>query len=81
MNNNNSVKELRFAGIDTWNRPVFKDNDGCFYGSIDIIFSYGAQEKEVLASVDEKDLLFFGGSFDCEPIGTPAGNIHIIREE
>jgi len=40
---------IRFYGIDSWNRPVFK-RDGCksFYGATDILFDQWVTEWEVL---------------------------------
>ena len=63
---------LVFSGIDYWNRPVFRDEKtNRYYGSVDILFDYCAGEKEVLASITEKDLCYFGRELDCEPMGTP----------
>lgn len=63
---------LIFKGIDSWNRPVFKDTvSGLFYGSLDKLFTYVAPIEYVLADVTEKDLCLFGREFDCEPEGFP----------
>ena len=60
---------VKFVGIDSWNRPVFKDDLGNYYGSVDKLFDYLDTEETVLSSITEKDLTFFGRSFDCEPMG------------
>lgn len=61
---------LYFYGIDSWNRPVFIHRaTGHFYGSTERLFDYGTSKLEVLLFVTEKDLIFFGREFDCEPRG------------
>lgn len=74
------IKTLKFVGIDSWNRPVFKNTEAReFYGSVHQLFSFGTDESEVLAKIDESDLCYFGSSFGCEPMGTPARAITIQR--
>jgi len=43
---------LKFEGIDYWNRPVFKDDNGNRFGNVDILFDYGAFAKDVLAKIN-----------------------------
>lgn len=76
-------KETRicFAGIDSWNRPVFgevlKNKNGKdiwgkkFFGSTDNLYSYG-EELKVISDFKGKEntLCYFGDHFDCEPMGT-----------
>jgi hypothetical protein len=65
--------KVRFAGIDSWNRPVFKDDRGNYYGSVEILFDYYAtaeQVQEKLEKIVDLDLLYFGKSFGCEPWGS-----------
>jgi hypothetical protein len=76
----NVKTRVRFKGVDSWNRPVFIDDDKNFYGSTDILFSYGASESEVLDKVTNSDLTYFGRSFGCEPLGSPC-NVEIVRKE
>lgn len=76
-----AVKEVRFLGIDGWNRPVFQASDSEFYGATDILFDDYATEAEVLSKVSEKDLTYFGSRFGCEPMGSPSGNIKIVKAE
>ena len=71
---------IDFVGIDRFNRPVFKDDLNNHYGSIDKLFQYTATREEVLGKVTEKDLLFFGSSFGCEPIGDPVISTLEIRK-
>ena len=74
------MKQVKFAGIDSWNRPVFKDIDRpMYYGSVNILFPYDATEKEVLEKIRPLDLEFFGISFDCEPYGSTVKELEIIR--
>jgi len=61
---------VKFCGIDSWNRPIFKGENGLYYGSVDILFSYESTEKEVLEKVTEEWLVYFGRKFGCEPMGT-----------
>lgn len=72
-------KEVRFVGMDDWNRPVFRAAKSEFYGCTDILFDYGVTEDEVLSKVKESDLTYFGSRFGCEPMGSKAGNIVIVR--
>ena len=64
------IEKVIFVGIDHWNRPIFtsvKRPFSKFYGSCDHLFGDEAEESEVLAIV--KDLLYFGATFGCEPLG------------
>jgi len=74
-------ERVKFAGIDGWNRPIFRSVDfpRNFFGSTDVLFALDAPAYEVLAKVSERDLTFFGNKFGCEPMGTPAKGIEIIR--
>ena len=64
---------LRFKGIDDWNQPIFKSDNGRFYGTNDVLFDYGAKADEVIKELEEKQvrLVYFGTHFGCEPMGTP----------
>lgn len=71
------IQELKFKTIDDWNRPVFKLIDkekkykNCHYfGSVDILFNYGATGEEVLKKVTEKDIVYFGIKINDDPLGT-----------
>lgn len=64
---------LRFKGIDDWNQPIFKSDNGRFYGTNDVLFGYGAKADEVIKEIEDKNirLVYFGTHFNCEPMGTP----------
>lgn len=66
-----NVLELKFEGIDSWNRPVFKDRHNNRYGSVDVLMEYDAEAHEVEDNVTADDLLYFGSTFGCEPMGLP----------
>ena len=73
------IRKVQFVGIDNWNRPIFKNIvSKRYYGSTDDLFHSEATEAEVLEHVTNKDLLYFGTSFGCEPMGTHA-DVIIVR--
>lgn len=71
---------VRFEGIDSWSRPIFKDTESnARYGDTDNLFSSGTKEAVVIKSVTPLDLVFFGNRFDCEPMGSlPKDTLRII---
>ncbi|MFA5759026.1 MAG: hypothetical protein WC942_06705 [Clostridia bacterium] len=72
--------KVTFEGIDSWNRPVFKDIDSRNrYGSTDILFDYDATEVEVLEKITPFYLCYFGTHFDCEPCGNSVLDIVIVK--
>jgi hypothetical protein len=75
-----SKKIVRFTGIDCLNRAIFKqDESQNYYGATDILFKDDADENEVLETLTEADLTFFGSRFGCEPMGSPCDDIRIER--
>ena len=77
-----NIEQVKFEGIDSWNRPVFKSvKYRNRFGSVNELFGHDASEKEVLDKVSDSDLCFFGTSFGCEPMGTPADNIKIVSSQ
>ena len=78
--------QVIFAGIDSLNRPVFKDDNGEHYGACDKLHDWNATESNVLdgmhtgPKVEASDLTYFGCRFDCEPMGTPC-DVEIVRQE
>lgn len=68
----NATTPISFVGIDDFNRPVFKHSHNKYYGSLDILFPYGASKADVLKKVKANDIVYFGRTFNCEPMGTPA---------
>ena len=73
---NNTIKVV-FEGIDSWNRAVFKSiNSKERFGSTDKLVN---TEDEAKALITEQDLVYFGNSFGCEPMGwTPQYAIKIV---
>jgi hypothetical protein len=79
---------VKFEGIDSWNRPVFRDvTSHIRLGDTDHLFSYGVTGKEVLEWYRSNGLnlcsylVFFGSSFDCEPDGSSVKkSIEVIQE-
>jgi hypothetical protein len=74
-------EKITFVGIDGWNRPIFQsiDHPGRYYGATDVLFSLNAEESEVLARISTEDLTYFGNKFGCEPMGTAAAGLVIIK--
>jgi hypothetical protein len=71
--------KLVFVGIDSWNRPIFKDpNKKIYFGDVNQLFDYNATEKEVTEKVTIYDLCYFGNSFGCEPMGTDVPDCYFI---
>jgi len=64
------IIDLKFVGIDDWNRPVFySEVSKAYFGSVEKLFEYGDKEETVLSKVTPDDICYFGRSFDCEPHG------------
>jgi len=67
------VVNIKFEGIDDWNRPVFKSlNSNVRYGSTNKLFNWNTPAKEIIdyfktTTVD--GLEYFGHRFGCEPNG------------
>lgn len=70
---------IKFKGIDNWNRPVFKDVDSnTYYGSVTKLFSWDALPEDVIKyfkSSTTDGLEYFGSHFGCEPHGGLDENI------
>jgi len=63
---------LRFRGIDDWNRGVYKDVDGpLHFGSVNHLFGWGETKEEVDKYFREnmKELEYYGNKFPCESHG------------
>ncbi len=63
-------RELKFEGIDDWNRPVFKDHNNNRFGDVDNLFNWGDTFETVTSKISEKHICYFGSTFGCEPMGT-----------
>lgn len=70
---------IKFKGIDNFNRPVFKDVDSnTYYGSVTKLFSWHEEPKTVIdyfKSTNVDGLEYFGNHFNCEPNGGMNENI------
>ena len=80
---------IKFVGIDSWNRPVFKaiNRENFFVGDTGRLFEYHATEKEVLRRYGDDDLskrlVYLGSHFDCEPEGLPldTAKIEVVTKD
>lgn len=77
--------KVYFAGVDEWNRPVFRSvlNARAYYCDVNHLFDYQATEKEVLehyGTVGTSGICYKGTRFDSEPYGDPA-NVEILTRE
>jgi hypothetical protein len=70
---------IKFAGIDSWHRPIFVDENKNYYGCTDKLFDRDDTEEVVLDRVVIDDITFFGRKFGCEPMGTHPGDIRIVK--
>jgi len=64
--------DIKFEGIDDWNRPVFKaTNHNCRFGSTCTLFNWDEPEEKVVEYFKNhiNELEYFGCSFNCEPHG------------
>lgn len=52
------MKELRlkFVAIDDWNRPVFQNDKGLYFGDTENLFNYGTGKEEVYSFYKNKKL-------------------------
>jgi hypothetical protein len=66
------VKNIKFKGIDDFNRPVFKIVDEDIYvGSVYTLFDWSVKPDDVIAHFksNTSELEYFGNKFNCEPTG------------
>ena len=68
---------LVFVGIDDWDRPVFVNESGQYYGSVEKLFDYDTSSGVVLdyysghsQTVVHTEIVYFGSHFGCEPYGS-----------
>lgn len=69
------ILEIKFRGIDDWNRPVYKvagdKYKSLHFGSTNTLFKY----EDTVEKVNEyfkdhiSELEYFGTNFNCEPHG------------
>jgi hypothetical protein len=71
-------KLIKFKGIDSWSRPVFKTVDKPeYFGSVTTLFDYNATEEDVLKRIHVSELEYFGDHFGCEPHGGINPNVKL----
>lgn len=75
-------RELKFVSIDDWNRAVFKDQVGNYFGNVDVLFNWGSSFEDVIKKLDETRIQYFGRTFDGDPMGTAikADKIKLVKE-
>ena len=64
---------LKFKGLDSFNRPVYKvEGKAIYIGSTSILFSSNATKESINSVIKNnlEELVLFGSKFDCEPEGT-----------
>ena len=62
--------QIKFEGVDNWNRPVFKDlNSSARFGSVDKLFSYDSTSEQATDYFKNNmgEIEYFGQHFGCEP--------------
>ncbi len=74
-------RELAYAGVDYWSRPIFKDAHGNIFGNMDILFDGRASYGEVREKISEDNIYYFGREVDCDPMGTKIDATKIILVE
>lgn len=75
-------RQLKFEGIDDWNRPVFKDHNNNRFGDVDNLFEWGSTFEIVTEKISEKHICYFGDTFGCEPMGISISpnKIKLVKE-
>jgi hypothetical protein len=67
--------EIKFRGIDDWNRPVYQvageKYKSLHFGSTNTLFEWKDTAETVDAYFKDHmdELEYFGGEFNCEPLG------------
>lgn len=75
-------RQLKFEGIDDWNRPVFKDHNNNRFGDTENLFKWDSTFEMVTSKISEKHICYFGSTFNCEPTGTliNPNKIKLVKE-
>lgn len=64
------IVDVKFRGIDRWNRPVFISEYGFHYGSTNRLYDDEEAEEAIkYFKENPSELEFFGMNFGCEPEG------------
>ena len=77
------IIEIKFEGIDDWNRPVFKSTKSKHrFGDVNNLFSYNEfKENKIIEQYKNNPndyLVYFGQSFNCEPNGGLQEDIKLV---
>lgn len=73
--------QIKFRGVDQYDRPVYKVIDKpIYFGSTDTLFDYEEDEKVINDYFKDNldELEYFGKSFGCEPNGGRDENLKLI---
>lgn len=63
--------QLKFEGIDSFNRAIFVSPKGKRYGDFRTMFPTNATKEDVQGRIHKEEIVYFGEYFGCEPQGTP----------
>jgi len=80
MEQSKFIVNIKFVGVDDWNRPIFKSTTSKdYYGSVAKLFDFDSDPQCVIAYFKDHmdELEFFGTSFGCEPMGGLSANIEL----
>ena len=69
------MRVLKFEGIDDWNRPIFEQEETSLrFGSVDILFGGNDKPEDIIKKLEGTEIVYFGISFGCEPMGLSIPN-------
>ena len=75
------VLRIKFKGVDSFNRPIFKPIDrDLYFGSTSQLFSQNDSPQYIIDNIKLDELVYFGDKFDCEPDGDKLNVIFILIE-
>lgn len=63
----NSKRQLKYVGLDNFNRPVFKDKSAHFYGSVDVLFSSETSPEKIINALSPHNICYFGKNLIVNP--------------
>jgi len=72
--------DIKFEGVDCWNRPVFKDVDSkARFGSVQTLFNDNDDVAIIVKYFKSNiyELEYFGNVFGCEPHGGLEPNLKL----
>ena len=75
------VLHIKFKGVDSFNRPIFKSTDrNLYFGSTNQLFSQNDSPQHIIDNIKLNELVYFGDKFDCEPNGDRLNVFFILIE-